>query len=164
MSAGNVQILYGGALSTNPTRRYQTEANATAINFGEPVKLKSAGSQYVIPLADAEPVIGTTTAMIGIAASNSTQTASADGVVDVFEILPGITYLAAPKTAASIDTQAEYNALVGDPVLFDLTSGVYTVDTDATATTSGLVIVDLDITKYPGKVAFQIRESASILN
>jgi len=164
MSAGNITILNGGDLSTSPTRRFQTEAGGTAINYGEPVKLKVAASQYVIPMADAEPVIGTTTAFVGIAATNSTHTASANGTVDVILPLPGITYLCAPKTAASVDTQAEYNALVNDPVLFDLTSSVYTVDTDATATTSGLVIEDLDIKKYPGRVAFRIRTSGTILN
>ncbi len=164
MTAGNVTILVGSQASTAPMKVYQTEANATAILFGEPVKLKSAGSQYVIPLADAEPVIGTTTAVVGIAATNSTQTASANGIVYVFENLPGAVWLCAAKSAAAIDTQAEYNALVNVPVLFDLTSSVYTVDTGATASTSGLVIESLDITRYPGKVAFTIRSSATINN
>jgi hypothetical protein len=164
MSVNNVTILVGANASTSPMKRYQTEAAATAILYGEPVKLKSAGSEYVIPLADAEPVVGTTTAVIGIAAANSTQTSTADGIVDVFEALPGAIYLCAPKVSTTIDTQAEYNALVNTPVLFDLTAGVYTVDTGATASTSGLVIQPLEIAKYPNKVAFLIRQSATINN
>ncbi len=162
MSAGNVTILVGANSSTAPMKKYQTEAAATAILFGEPVKLKAAASQYVIPLADAEPVVGTTTAVLGIAATNSTQTSTADGFVYVFEALPGAVWLCAAKSSTAIDTQSEYDALVNDPVLFDLTSGVYTVDTGATASTSGLVIETLDITRYPGKVAFSIRDGATI--
>lgn len=164
MSANNVTIMVGANSSTSPMQRYQTEAAATAIVYGEPVKLKAANSPYVIPLADAEPVIGTTTAVVGIAAANSTQTASADGHVDVFEALPGAIYLCAAKSSTAIDTQAEYNAIVGDTVLFDLTAGVYTVDTAVVATTSGLLIVDLDITRYPGQVAFLIRQSGTLNN
>lgn len=164
MSAGNVTILVGANASTAPMKVYQTEAAATAILFGEPVKLKTAGSQYIIPLADAEPVVGTTTAVVGIAATNSTQTSTANGIVYVFENLPGAVWLCAAKASTAVDTQTEYNALVNVPVLFDLTAGVYTVDTAVTASTSGLVIESLDITRYPGKVAFTIRSSGTINN
>lgn len=164
MSANNVQVLAGGALSTVPTSTFKTEAAATAIYYGEPVKLKVAGSEYVIPLADAEPVVGTTTAVVGIAASNSTQTASADGIVTVITPLPGITYICAAKSSAAVDTQAEYDALLNLPVLFDLTSSTYTVDTAVTDASYGLVIAPLDIMKYPGMVAFTLRDSATILS
>jgi hypothetical protein len=152
----------GATFSIPATQTYQTEAAATAIKYGEPVKLKTAGSEYVIPLADAEPVVGTTTFVAGIAATNSTQTSTADGTVEVFKPLNGAVYLATPKTASDIDTQAKYNALVNTPVLFDLTAGVYTVDVGATSATSGLVVCPLDISKYPGKVAFGIKEGATI--
>lgn len=164
MTAGNVTILVGAQGSTSPSKVYQTEAAATNIKFGEPVKLKTAGSQYVIPLADAEPVVGTTTYVVGIAATTSTETASADGTVEVFENLPGTVWLCNAKSSAAVDTQAEYDALVNVPVLFDLTSSVYTVDTAVTDATYGLVIESLDITRYPGKVAFSIRSSATINN
>lgn len=164
MAANDITILDGGNVSTSPTQTYQTEANSTAINYGEPVKLKTAGSRYVIPLADAEPVVGTTTAVVGIAMSNSTQTASADGKVQVFVPLVGMVYLIAAKSAAAVDTQAEYDALVNSPVLFDLTSGTYTIDTASTASTDGLVIAPLDISRYPGKVAFTLRQSGTINN
>lgn len=94
--------------------------------------------------------------LVGIAVSESTQTASAAGSVLVMPLVPGTTYIAAPLTAASYDTQAEYDALVGKRVLFDLTSGTYTIGhTDGA--TNGLVVAALDISKYPGKVAFFIR-------
>lgn len=156
MAKGNVRILTG-----NPAvRRWQTEANATAIYAGEPVKLKSSGSPYVIPLADAEPVIGTTTQMVGIAKSDSTQTASADGFIDVYMCDEGDILLAAKaKSAAAFDTVSEINALRGDRVLFDLTSGVYTIDQSAGDTaTSGVLIVDGNPTTR--EVYFKIRTSA----
>jgi hypothetical protein len=147
-----------------PSRKYQVEAGVSAIAFGTPLKLKAAGSNYVIPLADAEPVIGTTTNFVGFASNASTQTASVDGEVSVYVPANGVVYLAPAKTLAAIDTQAEYNALVGNNVLFDLTSSVYTVDQSATHdAANGLTIVDLNILDYPGKVAFTIREGATNL-
>lgn len=115
-----------------PTYRWQTEAGATDINAGEPVKLKAAGSPYVIPLADGDLTIGTDTAMVGVAASDSTHTASADGYIDVYVPLPGVVYACAATTAANVDTQSEIDALVGDRVTLDLNSSTYTVDEDAT--------------------------------
>jgi len=115
-----------------PTFRWQTEGGETDIQAGQPVKLKAAGSPYVIPLADGDLTIGTDTAMVGIAASDSTHTASADGVVDVYIPMPGVVYKCAATTAANVDTQAEIDALVGDRVTVDLSGGTYTIDEDAT--------------------------------
>lgn len=114
-----------------PTLVWQTEAAATAIYAGEPVKVKVAGSKYVIPLADGDGVIGTTVGIAGIAKSDSTQTASADGTVEVYIPLPGVIYAAKAKSAAAADTAAEILALQGKRVVIDLTSGSYTVDTAA---------------------------------
>lgn len=115
-----------------PTILCQTEAAATAILAGEPVKIKALGSQYVIPLADADGVIGTMVPIVGIAASDSTQTASADGTVQVYMALPGVVYEIAAKTAAGANTQTEINALVNDRAIIDLTAGVYTLDATGT--------------------------------
>ena len=146
-----------------PTRVWQAEAAATAILAGEPVKAKIAGSRYAIPLADAEPVIGATTAVMGIAKSASTQTATADGIVEVFEPKEGVLYSARAKTAALADTQAEIDALVGKRVVLDFTAGSYTVDTAAAdAATNGILIVGGDFTH--STIFFFIRTSATILN
>lgn len=48
MAKGNIRVHSG----TAAVKVWQTEAAATAIYAGEPVKLKVTGSQYVIPLAD----------------------------------------------------------------------------------------------------------------
>lgn len=145
MAKNDITIIDQAGHNVVPTRRWQTEAAATAILAGEPVKLKASGSPYVIPLADGEPVIATTTAVIGIAASASTHTASADGYVDVYIPLPGVIYKAKAKTASTADTQSEINALCGDNVVLDLTSSTYTVDAAAgDGATKGVRIVGGD--------------------
>lgn len=138
---------------------WQTEAGATDISAGEPVKLKSAGSPYVIPVADAEPVIGTTTRVVGIAAGPSSHTGSVDGSVMVYEITPDMVLRAKAKSFAAVDTQAEINAMVGDNKLFDLTSSVFTVDQGAAnAAANGLVIIGGN--PLTGELYFQIRRAA----
>lgn len=143
-----------------PTIEWQTEAGATDIYAGEPVKLKTAGSPYVIPLATGEPVIGTTTQVIGIAATDSTHTSSADGVVQVYATLPGVIYECAATTSTNADTASELNALVGDRVAFDLASSTYTVDeNEGDAADHGLQIVGGDPDR--ALIYFTIRPAAA---
>lgn len=160
MAKNNVRIHKVEGLNVLPTTVWQTEAAATAIKAGEPVKLKSAGSPYVIPLADNEPVIGTTTQVVGIAASDSTQTSAADGTVEVYLPSDQVVWECAATTAANFDTKSEVDALVGDRVLFDLISGVYTVDENAgDAASSGLQIVGGDPDR--ATVYFKLRPAAT---
>lgn len=136
--------------------RWQTDAGDTAILAGEPVKIKAAGSPYVIPLADGDLTIGTDTAMVGIAKGNSTHTASADGVVDVYAIDPNTVYTAKATTAGNLA-----DTLVGDRVTVDLAGGTYTIDEDATDNAANafyIVGVDADA----GTVDFTIRTDATI--
>ena len=59
-------------------------------------------------------------------------------------------------------TQSEYDALVGARVLLDLTAGVYTIlATDGA--NNGCVVMPLDISKYPNKVAFTFRAGCNYL-
>ncbi len=78
----------------------------------------------------------------------------------------GTTYLITPDVAATWDTQAEYDALVGKRVLIKLsavTGGTYTILASDSAA-NGCVIQALDIAKYPGKVAFAFRNGVSVLS
>ena len=59
-------------------------------------------------------------------------------------------------------TQATYDALVGYRVLLDLTGSTYTILVSDNAD-NGCVIEPLDVFKYPGKVAFSVREAANYL-
>lgn len=160
MALGDITLYDSDAVGAPGAVRYAVAASSTLIYAGEPVA-KALGGAAVTPLATNKPVVGTDF-MAGIASSTSTNTASAAGTVDVLTFHKGATYLIAPNSAAAFDTQAEYDALVGDRVLFDLTTGTYTIlATDGA--TSGLVIMPLDIAKYPGKVRFAIRQAVDYL-
>jgi hypothetical protein len=128
MAKGNVWIRSTGGAANVPTVRYYTEAGSTAIYAGELCKLKSAGSPYAVTFVDADLTRGTDSQFLGLAASDSTHTASVDGYVDIYMPLPGIIYEAKAKTAASVDTVAEIKALQGDRKIMDVTGGVLTVD------------------------------------
>lgn len=142
MALQNVRIKTAGGTQSVPVIVCNTEAAATNIKAGEPVMAKTDGSKYVIPLADGDPVIGTSTNFVGIAASTSTETASADGTVSVYQISPETILVAKAKSATAADTEAEIVALKGKRTLFDLTSSTYTIDTAAAdADVNGLIIV-----------------------
>jgi len=132
MARNDIKIKSVGGLNVVPTLRCLTEANATAILAGEPVKFKSLGSKYVIPLADADGVIGTMVPMVGIAASDSTHTASADGYVNVYLPIPGTVWEIKAKGATDANTQAKVDTLVNDRAIIDLTSSTYTLDATGT--------------------------------
>lgn len=158
MAIGNIQPFenasaskMGGALP------YYVAANSTGadgtvsrIQPGEPVT-KVAGAAGVLAAATNAPT--TTLRIVGIASSVSTETASVAGTVNVIPAAPGQTWLITPDAATSWDTQAEYNALCGARVLIKNTAGVYTIlATDGAS--NGCIVEYLDISKYPGKVAF----------
>lgn len=147
-----------------------TGAASTIINPGEPV-IRGASATTVTRLYStattgvAAPVIGTDF-VCGIAQTTSTQTTGAAGTVTVIPVNNGTTFLAYPTVAASWDTQAEYDALVGKRVLIDLgtlATGQYSVLT-TDGSTNGLVVMPLDISKYPGRVAVAFRTSVSDLD
>ena len=151
---GDITIKNSEVLAGIGAQKFLVDAGATTINPGEPVS-KALGAAPVTAMATNKPVVATDF-LAGIAATTSTQTASAAGEVWVYPLVPGVIYLMKPLVPASFDTQAEYDALVGDRVLMDLTTGTYTL-LAADGSTYGCVIEALDIFKYPGKVAFSIR-------
>jgi hypothetical protein len=142
---------------------WQTEANTTAIVPGEPLKLKEAGSKYVIRFADGDLTIGTSTAMVGIAKSASTQTASADGEVEVHLILPGTVLAVSPKVAGAADTEAKIKALEGAAYEIDLTSTKYTLDTAAGHNANHAFVV-VGGNPERDELYVVVRQSGTILN
>lgn len=140
-----------------------TSSSSTQILAGEPVKISGAESgNYVLKLATGDPEIGTDI-VVGIAKSNSTETSTADGTVDVYMPLPGVVYRCDATTAGNIDTEAEALLLRFDTVTFDLTSTTYTVDEDegSDENVHGLRMLDFDVDK--GTVDFIIKEGATML-
>jgi hypothetical protein len=141
MSKGDIKVVDRGGLNTLPTYRWQTEAGSTAINAGEPCKIKIAGSPYAILCVDADMTLGTDTQFLGVAASTSTHTASADGVVDLYIPYPWLVYEAKAKTSTLANTQTLINALCGDRVVLDVTSSVWTVDTAAGDAVGNMLLI-----------------------
>ncbi len=150
--------------------RVYNVASGTPIYAGEPVQvLLGSSGTVVFPALTSMPVVGTNY-FAGIASTNSTNTASAAGTVTVNPINPDDTLLIAPDVAATWDTQAEYDALVGSRVLLKNsvsvtatpTSGTYTLLATDSAN-NGCVVLPLSIFQYPGRVAFAIRGAANHL-
>lgn len=143
-----------GSLSINVV------ASAGIINAGEPVLLV-AGASAVVPnqstnlllINSSTPYSVAGTGLLGIAETNSTNTATAAGTVEVFQGNSQTVWLITANTSASVATQALYDALVGHRVLIDLTAGKYTILTTDSAL-NGCIIQPLNVQKYPGKVAF----------
>ena len=149
----------GGKIAT---RTWRTEAGSTPIFAGEPVKQKAFDDFYVIPLATGDPFLGGTTPVFGIAKSSSTHTATEDGTIEVFLPDPTILYSARATDPTSVDTQDKIDMMLGRHVVFDLTGGVYTVDTNMFGSTRfQLIIVGGD--PVHSMVYFYIEITASIL-
>lgn len=143
----------GGSIGS---KRHQVAAGGTppAINAGEPVS-KTLGNQYVITNPTSGQAVATNF-LAGVSTSTSNETASLDGFVDVMPVDNKTIWLVAPGTAATWNTQAKYNALVGARVLIQKVNGVYTI-LAADSATNGCVVENLNIFDYPGLVAFSFR-------
>jgi len=142
------------------TKRVNVAASATLFYPGDIIG-GSLGDVAGSLMATNKPVVATDY-ILGIAATASTNTASTAGYVEVVPVDSSDVWLISPNVAATWDTQAEYDALVGKRVLIDLTSLKYTI-LAADGATNGCVIQPLDISKYPGKVAFSFRAGVSFL-
>lgn len=171
MAQGDITIHREGAFGMPGTRSHQVASGAAAtIKAGELV-LKTLGNQYVVVWTasnSAKPVVATDF-VAGLSASTSTDTATADGIVSIYPIVPGTVYLGnvdstvSNVTAGVFTSQANYDANIGKRVLLKTSStGVQTILASDSAT-SGLVIEPLDIAKNPGKIAFSIRGGAYYL-
>lgn len=162
---GDLVILEQNQFTSRGGRLYNVAAG-TAIYAGDPVG-RDLGGIVVYPALTSTPVVGTNY-FAGVATTNSTNTTTAGGTVNVLPLNSGITYLANPDTAASWDTQAEYDALVGKRVLLKNgvtvsstpTAGSYTILASDSAN-NGCVVMAMNILEHPAKVAFAFRAAAS---
>ena len=160
---GDILVHRAGPFGEIGAKKCLVAASATLIYPGYPVShtlgaATSAGAATNLPDASST----TTELLDGIAMTTSTNTSSDAGEVWVQPIMPGVIYKMKPNVAATWNTQAEYDALVGYRVLWDLTAGVYTI-LAADSTNNGLVVEWMDVARNPGYVAFSIRRSALAL-
>lgn len=169
MALGDIILLENSGSNGARGARLYNVASGTPILAGEPVQATLAGVA-VTPAITSWPVVGTTYCA-GIAATNSTNTATAAGTVYVLPMTSQQTWLVAPATATSWDTQAEYDALVGKRVVLQNSVtvsataqniGTYSI-LASDSSTNGCIVQALDISRYPGKVAFAFRDGANVL-
>jgi hypothetical protein len=150
LAANNLRILKGGYT----VRRFRTEANVKlGIASGDAVKAaQGTGTNYVDLVLDGDPEEATDM-FLGITRSGSTNTAAADGVVDVEIVGPGTIIEGKANTAANVNTDAKLLGLLFDFVCFDRSAataaGTITIDEDEGTDTDvhGLTILDGDIVK-----------------
>jgi hypothetical protein len=124
----------------------------STIYAGEPaIKGEATGTStgaVSIP-ADGDPLTTSTHQFAGLAKNDSTDTATAAGVVTLWFPLPGIIYSAKAKTANTANTAALIAALKDKRVVLDCTTPgshtAWTVDAAATdAKTNGVFIIGGD--------------------
>lgn len=125
---------------TNPiaVRRSVASGAVGSIDRGAPAKEGSGGAVAIMVDGD-----GTTSQRFsGIAKSVSTDTASVAGAVELYLPVPSLVYVGKPKVVGAADTQTEIDALGGKRVVFDLTTGDWTIDSAAVdGATNGIVII-----------------------
>lgn len=161
MAKGDIQPFESASFSNGSGIQYYVASGANAsINAGEPVQ-KLAGAAGVTALSTNSPT--TTNRIVGVATAASTDTTAASGTVSVIPANDTQIWMIAPKVAATWNTQAKYNALIGSRVLIDLTTGVYTILASDSAS-NGCIVEYLDISKYPGQVAFSWSEICDYRN
>ncbi len=176
MALGDITILEPTNMGGRGGRLYNVAAG-TPILAGEPVQNLAVGNVAVIPSRNSTPVVGTSGVeglFVGIATTTSTNTTTTAGTVNVLPVQSDQTYLVNPATAASWDTQAEYDALVGKRVLLqnnaenmafvaNSNAGTYSVLASDSAA-NGVVIQAMNIAEHPGKVAIAFRTRTSNLS
>ncbi len=173
MALGDLIILEQGQMTGRGGRLYNVAAG-TPIYAGDPVQIRAVGGIVVEPSLTSTPVASVTAGVeglfVGVATTSSTNTAAAAGTVYVMPTSSAITYLANPDTAASWDTQAEYDALVGKRVVLKNsvtvsgtpTGGTYTLLASDSAN-NGCTIQAMNILEHPAKVAIAFRTGTSNL-
>lgn len=168
MALGDIQPLANEIISALASRQHQVTSGGTppAINAGEPVS-KTLGNQFVITNPTSGQVVATNF-LAGVSTTTSTETASANGTVDVTPIDEKMIWTISPAVPATWGltqgslVQTTYNALVGARVLIQKSAGIYTILATDSAT-NGCVVENLNINTTLGKVAFSFRAGLSYL-
>lgn len=162
MAKNDIKILEpkDGSTRTYVVEDRTTSSASATIKVGEPVKVRGAeGGNDVIILATGDPEIGTDI-VVGIAMSESTETSTVDGTVEVFIPTPGSSLLRCRATTpANVNTAAKRLALLNDTVTFDLTGTTFTVNENEGVDDNvhGLVIVDINTSN--GDIDFVIKSN-----
>lgn len=172
---GDITVLQeASAQGGRGSRRFLVMTTATIILPGEPVVMVAGASSVVkgatglIALTTPYVPFGTAgTGLVGVAETTSNNTATAQGEVFVIPTNSQTVWLINATTGSLINTQAKYDALVGDRITIEFVGaagvGTYTAALDDSPL-NGAVVAPLDIVRYPGKVAFVWKDSVSVFN
>lgn len=149
MAANDIKVLN----SAYGTRQFPTEANVDlGLAGGDAVKLAGTGANYATIILDGDPEQGTDI-FLGVTKNDGSQTATANGVVDVEIVGPGSVLQGKMNTPANADTAAELLGIIGDYVTFDRSAataaGILTIDENEGSDNDvhGLFILGGDIVK-----------------
>lgn len=132
-----------GLQNTWATQYVVASGAAGTIAPGTPAKCVTADGSVagaVVPMVDGDGIV-TGERFVGLGKNTSSDTAAAAGVVDTWAPVPGLVYRGLAKTAATANTQALINALMGKKVIFDLTTSNWTIDTAATDALVNCVVI-----------------------
>lgn len=161
MARNDIRI-HQSPYSVVPTYNWVVAAGTpVTVKAGEPTKVTSTSSNAVILLVDADLTIATDQPFTGVAAKDSTETAAATGLVELYKPLDGIEYEMAAKSSTAADSASEILALQGAYYVMDLTSSTFTMDTAAgDAAANAFLIVGGD--PAINSVWFMIRSDATV--
>ncbi len=154
MAARDIAIVSSpGDTLTFKTDDRDTSGETVTVKAGDVVKRGGAGNNFAVVVLTGDPEVATDM-VIGVVARDSTETASADGTVEVTTLIPGQTVLRGKATTkANMDTAAELLLLLNDTVAFDRTAanntGTLTIDEDEAddPNVHGLTILSGDTVK-----------------
>ena len=124
----DIYIIRGGGSSFEVDVDDRTTSGETVtIKRGEPVKRDNAN--FVAPVATGDPEIAADI-LVGIAGSESTETSSTEGIVEVTQILPSTVLRGRANDAAAINTDAKLLGIKFDYIAFDVAGspGAITID------------------------------------
>jgi hypothetical protein len=149
MAARNIKVRN----SKYGTRQFATEANVdVGLAAGDAVKLAGTGANFATICLDGDNEQGTDI-FLGITKTGGSQTAAANGVVDVEIVGPGTVLSGAMNTPGNANTAALLLGIKGDYVCFDRSAataaGVLTIDENEGSDNDvhSLFILDGDIVK-----------------
>ena len=126
MARNSVRLIGSAGLSGVPVYTWQRDDRDTSSEVagraGELYKTSGAGAAFAVRLLDADLTIGTDQPFLGLGAKDATETATADGVVEMYIPLPGLLYEIIALTATAADTRAEIDTMRGDYQVIDVAS------------------------------------------
>lgn len=134
MAYNDIKVVSGGyGVKQFKTDDRTTSSETATLKPGDVVKRGGAGNNFATIVLTGDPEIGTDI-LIGVVAKESTETSTADGVVDVEIVGPGTVIRGKAATSTNMDTEAELLLLLNDYVAFDRSAansgGTLTIDED----------------------------------